>query len=179
MSSIITYTHTHSTHTHSIFKIENQQTSCAPHIHIHLHQHTHTYIHTLYTSHTYKETYNKYLNMSFFCFPSLFCNENPPQTHQHTRPHHAPHTCPLWMQSDTHTHTHTPHTSVCIYILYIRTDTLKTLIKQHYDRINKLEDQKYDLEYVVKRKDVEVHTQNYQSIYLSRILLQSKLPFSI
>lgn len=49
-----------------------------------------------------------------------------------------------------------------------RTDTLKTLIKQHYDRINKLEDQKYDLEYVVKRKDVEVHTQNYLP-YLSTI----------
>ncbi|XP_070062867.1 troponin I isoform X5 [Drosophila virilis] len=41
-------------------------------------------------------------------------------------------------------------------------DTLKTLIKQHYDRINKLEDQKYDLEYVVKRKDVEINDLNAQ-----------------
>lgn len=41
---------------------------------------------------------------------------------------------------------------------HLSAETLKTLIKQHYDRINKLEDQKYDLEYVVKRKDVEVHT---------------------
>jgi len=76
--------------------------------------------------------------------------------------------CPLYPQS---IHTHTPHsnTTNTPYHNQLRTtpnseknpplwtDTLKSLIKQHYDRINKLEDQKYDLEYVVKRKDVEVH----------------------
>lgn len=36
-------------------------------------------------------------------------------------------------------------------------ETLKNLCRQHYERINKLENQKYDLEYVVKRKDFEVH----------------------
>lgn len=51
------------------------------------------------------------------------------------------------------------------------TDTLKTLIKQHYDRICKLEDQKYDLEYVVKRKDVEVHE---HSTLISTIMPISK-----
>ena len=45
---------------------------------------------------------------------------------------------------------------------YISTEQLKSMIKQHYDRINKLEDQKYDLEYVVKRKDIEVHTKHMQ-----------------
>uniref|UniRef100_A0A1B0G344 Uncharacterized protein n=1 Tax=Glossina morsitans morsitans TaxID=37546 RepID=A0A1B0G344_GLOMM len=37
-------------------------------------------------------------------------------------------------------------------------EQLKSLCKQYHDRICKLEDQKYDLEYVVKRKDVEKTT---------------------
>ena len=36
------------------------------------------------------------------------------------------------------------------------TDTLKGVLKAYHERIGKLEDIKYDLEYVVKRKDVEV-----------------------
>lgn len=35
-------------------------------------------------------------------------------------------------------------------------DTVKRVIKEYYDRITKLEDQKFDLEYLVKKKDFEV-----------------------
>ncbi|XKL65816.1 hypothetical protein PGB90_009236 [Kerria lacca] len=35
-------------------------------------------------------------------------------------------------------------------------DLLKRIIKDYYDRINRLEDQKFDLEYAVKKKDSEV-----------------------
>jgi len=35
-------------------------------------------------------------------------------------------------------------------------DTIKRVIKEYYDRITKLEDQKFDLEYLVKKKDFEV-----------------------
>lgn len=117
MSSIITYTHTHSTHTHSIFKIENQQTSCAPHIH--LHQHTHTYIHTLYTSHTHKETYNKYLNISFFLFPVSFLQwKSTTNTPTYTPTLRPPHMSIVNAIRHTHTHPHTTHLSVYTYYTY-------------------------------------------------------------
>lgn len=67
---------------------------------------------------------------------------NPLQHNQHPIPQPQP----------TPNHSEKPNIKTPLW-----TDTLKSLIKQHYDRINKLEDQKYDLEYVVKRKDVEVH----------------------
>lgn len=35
-------------------------------------------------------------------------------------------------------------------------DSLKTVLKQYHDRIGALEDEKYDMEYIVKRKDAEV-----------------------
>lgn len=35
-------------------------------------------------------------------------------------------------------------------------DEVKRIIKEQHERIARLEDQKYDLEYVVKRKDIEV-----------------------
>lgn len=35
-------------------------------------------------------------------------------------------------------------------------DELRSICTAHYDRINRLENEKYDLEYVVKRKDHEV-----------------------
>jgi len=41
-------------------------------------------------------------------------------------------------------------------------DKLKTVIKEYYNRIAKLEDQKFDLEYVVKRKDGEISDLNSQ-----------------
>lgn len=37
-----------------------------------------------------------------------------------------------------------------------RIDNLRQMLNAHHDRINKLEDQKYDLELFVKRKDFEV-----------------------
>ncbi len=36
------------------------------------------------------------------------------------------------------------------------TESLKRIIKDYYDRINRLEDKKFDLEYAVKKKDLEV-----------------------
>lgn len=36
------------------------------------------------------------------------------------------------------------------------TETIKSILKQYHDRIGKLEDVKFDLEYQVKRKDMEV-----------------------
>jgi len=41
-------------------------------------------------------------------------------------------------------------------------EQLKSVIKQYYDRICKLEDNKFDLEYVVKRKDAEIADLNSQ-----------------
>lgn len=35
-------------------------------------------------------------------------------------------------------------------------DTIKRVIKEYYNRITTLEDQKFDLEYLVKKKDFEV-----------------------
>lgn len=35
-------------------------------------------------------------------------------------------------------------------------DTVRRVIKEYYERISKLEDQKFDLEYIVKKKDFEV-----------------------
>lgn len=39
---------------------------------------------------------------------------------------------------------------------YIYTGQLKSLLQSYHERIKNLEDKKYDIEYVVKRKDVEV-----------------------
>lgn len=44
----------------------------------------------------------------------------------------------------THTHAH-PHT-----------EQIKGVLKAYHERIRDLEDKKYDIEYIVKRKDVEV-----------------------
>ncbi|XP_063635875.1 troponin I isoform X9 [Cydia splendana] len=41
-------------------------------------------------------------------------------------------------------------------------DTLRRICKEHHERINRLEDQKYDLEYIVKRKDIEISDLNSQ-----------------
>lgn len=35
-------------------------------------------------------------------------------------------------------------------------DTIKRVCKDYHERINRLEDEKFDLEYIVKRKDMEV-----------------------
>lgn len=35
-------------------------------------------------------------------------------------------------------------------------DTIKRVCKDYHERIGKLEDEKFDLEYIVKRKDMEV-----------------------
>lgn len=44
------------------------------------------------------------------------------------------------------------------YYLLSSTEELKSICKTYQDRIVSLENLKYDFEYVVKRKDIEVHT---------------------
>lgn len=39
-------------------------------------------------------------------------------------------------------------------------EQLKAILKAYHDRIRSLEDKKYDVEYIVKRKDVEVQSLN-------------------
>lgn len=41
-------------------------------------------------------------------------------------------------------------------------EALRGALRQYYNRINDLEDSKYDFEYIVKRKDIEVHTYTKQ-----------------
>lgn len=105
-------------------------------------------------NHCVEQTVSKCVSISIsLCLSISHSNQHQPNTpttphtpiHQYTK-YTNQHTTPL--QYTNQLHQLQP---------VLRTDTLKTLIKQHYDRINKLEDQKYDLEYVVKRKDVEVH----------------------
>lgn len=57
-------------------------------------------------------------------------------------------------------------TYIYIYIPNTQTVALKDALHQYYERINSLEDLKYDLEYVVKRKDIEVHTNIHIYIYI-------------
>lgn len=40
----------------------------------------------------------------------------------------------------------------------IHTETVKRVLREYHNRITALEDQKFDLEYVVKKKDYEVLT---------------------
>jgi len=40
--------------------------------------------------------------------------------------------------------------------------TLQACIKEYYNKINKLEDEKYDLEYIVRQKDYEINELNIQ-----------------
>lgn len=48
-------------------------------------------------------------------------------------------------------------------------DTIKRVIKEYYDRITKLEDQKFDLEYVVKKKDFEVRRSSFYRLAINNI----------
>ncbi|XP_015603505.1 troponin I isoform X8 [Cephus cinctus] len=41
-------------------------------------------------------------------------------------------------------------------------DTIKRVLREYHDRINALEDQKFDFEYIVKRKDYEIADLNSQ-----------------
>lgn len=41
-------------------------------------------------------------------------------------------------------------------------ETLKSILKSYHERIRNLEDKKYDIEYIVKRKDVEINDLNAQ-----------------
>lgn len=40
----------------------------------------------------------------------------------------------------------------------MHTEQLKSILRAYHDRIKNLEDKKYDIEYIVKRKDVEVQS---------------------
>lgn len=41
---------------------------------------------------------------------------------------------------------------------------LKDITRAYHERIGKLEDLKYDLEYIVKSKDFQVHKKNYKKM---------------
>ncbi|MFW9777169.1 troponin, partial [Brucella melitensis] len=41
-------------------------------------------------------------------------------------------------------------------------DTIKRVCKDYHERIARLEDEKFDLEYIVKRKDMEISDLNSQ-----------------
>lgn len=43
-----------------------------------------------------------------------------------------------------------------IFFTLIHTETVKRVLREYHNRITALEDQKFDLEYVVKKKDFEV-----------------------
>lgn len=52
---------------------------------------------------------------------------------------------------------------VCVFILFYiilflmnHTETLKRVLREYHNRISALEDKKFDIEYVVKKKDFEV-----------------------
>lgn len=42
------------------------------------------------------------------------------------------------------------------FCLHVSTETIKRVLKDYHSRINQLEDEKFDLEYAVKKKDFEV-----------------------
>lgn len=42
------------------------------------------------------------------------------------------------------------------FFTLIHTETVKRVLREYHNRITALEDQKFDLEYVVKKKDFEV-----------------------
>lgn len=46
---------------------------------------------------------------------------------------------------------------------------IKRVIKEYYDRITKLEDQKFDLEYLVKKKDFEVRRSSFYRLTIKYI----------
>lgn len=48
--------------------------------------------------------------------------------------------------------------SVRSFFTLIHTETVKRVLREYHNRITALEDQKFDLEYVVKKKDYEVLT---------------------
>lgn len=60
------------------------------------------------------------------------------------------------------------------YYLLSSTEELKSICKTYHDRIVSLENLKYDFEYVVKRKDVEVHTITKSYIQNYNFFLQKK-----
>lgn len=44
---------------------------------------------------------------------------------------------------------------IILFLLH-HTDTLKRVLREYHNRISSLEDKKFDIEYVVKKKDFEV-----------------------
>lgn len=47
---------------------------------------------------------------------------------------------------------------VICYYCYMALDTLREICKTYYNKVLQLEDQKYDVEYMVARKDMEAST---------------------
>lgn len=54
-------------------------------------------------------------------------------------------------------------------------EQLKSTLKVYYERIVRLEDAKYDLEYLVRKKDYEVRKGSKITIYTARLLIDSLL----
>lgn len=73
---------------------------------------------------------------------------------------------------EKHNSTQYPRYENCVFIfcVYIftydddepHTDNLKRVLKEYHNRIAALEDKKFDIEYVVKKKDYEVHMREQQ-----------------
>lgn len=40
--------------------------------------------------------------------------------------------------------------------IFTHSEQLQSILKAYHERIKQLEDKKYDIEYIVKRKDIEV-----------------------
>lgn len=57
------------------------------------------------------------------------------------------------------------------------TESLKSIVKSYHERIVKLEDSKFDLEYLVKRKDMEVSLAQFfeRRIFARRDFFYSRL----
>ena len=47
--------------------------------------------------------------------------------------------------------------SVCMCVCVSVTETIKRVLRDYHERISTLEDEKFDLEYAVKKKDFEVY----------------------
>lgn len=104
---------------------------------------------------------NFYSNANNPTFPTQ-TKPSTPNNHIDKRPHPVP---PIVHVQHQHQQQHTQ----------IYADAIRTTLRQYYTRINNLEDLKYDLEYVVKRKDVEVQNNNiFQHIlqYIHTSILQ-------
>lgn len=60
-----------------------------------------------------------------------------------------------------------------------RIEQLKSILRTYYERIKSLEDKKYDVEYIVKRKDIEVLYISYHTLYRKQKLINASDTFML